>query len=51
MKEYIYEIEKALFYNDDERAIKLLNSDKFIPDLLVNLILRKMKHYQIMPRN
>lgn len=36
MKQYIYDLEKALFYNDYERAVKLLNSEKFTPDLLID---------------
>lgn len=36
MKQYIYDIEKALFYNDYDRAVKLLESEQFTPDLLID---------------
>ncbi|MBR2084589.1 MAG: hypothetical protein IJ879_08300, partial [Muribaculaceae bacterium] len=36
MKQYVYDIEKALFYNDYDRAVKLLSSERFTPDLLLD---------------
>ena len=36
MKQYIYDLEKALFYNDYERAVELLESEKFTTDLLID---------------
>ena len=36
MDNYIYELEKALFYNDYERAVDLFQSDSFSQDLLTD---------------
>lgn len=36
MENYIYELEKALFYNDYGRAVDLFQSDSFSKDLLID---------------
>ncbi len=36
MENFIYDLEKALFYNDYDRAVKLMKSEQFTSDLLID---------------